>query len=160
FREVEMFESQQSNTGNRSLPILIAASILFPPLGLALIWGRSDWANRTKVISTVAVALLAAGYAYLFWAWRISGNKESHYAALEQHRAQQHSAEIPQPATANQAAAPTTPAQQSASPTQTASAGQANPNAASGAESASAHATRNYWTNFRGPNRDGRYDEV
>ena len=25
---------------------------------------------------------------------------------------------------------------------------------------AAAHASRNYWTNFRGPNRDGRYDEM
>ncbi|MEP6637137.1 MAG: PQQ-binding-like beta-propeller repeat protein, partial [Acidobacteriota bacterium] len=27
-------------------------------------------------------------------------------------------------------------------------------------QTASAHPTRNYWTNFRGPNRDGRYDEM
>src|SRR5215831_14796340 len=40
-----------------------------------------------------------------------------------------------------------------------ASPGQPPAAASPGVEVSFAHATRNYWTNYRGPNRDGRYDE-
>ena len=152
-----MFEPQPSTPWNRSIAVLIGASILFPPLGLALIWARGDWPGRTKLISTAGVVLLTAGYAYLFWSWRNSAANESHYTALEQHRAQQHVADATQPATQ-----PATPVstQQSNNATQQAVPGQtANPTAQSDG-TASAHAGRNYWTNFRGPNRDGRYEEL
>jgi outer membrane protein assembly factor BamB len=72
-------------------------------------------------------------------------SNEEQYAAVEQHRAQQ------------QAQAQ---AQASATPVPSPSA-QASPGtAANGSATASAHAGRNYWTNFRGPNRDGKYDEM
>ena len=48
-------------------------------------------------------------------------------------------------------------------PASAASPGVAGPAAtapAAASETAAAHASRNYWTNFRGPNRDGRYDEM
>jgi outer membrane protein assembly factor BamB len=60
---------------------------------------------------------------------------------------------VPQPGTP-QTAAPATAAQQPA-------AGQpAAPGTTAPEQTAAAHASRNYWTNFRGPNRDGRYDEM
>lgn len=80
-----------------------------------------------------------------------SSRNEEHYAAVEQNRAQQQQAQAP--VTQSAAASPAT--QQSpgaqASP---------NPQAPPAPGTASAHSERNYWTNFRGPNRDGRYDEM
>jgi outer membrane protein assembly factor BamB len=99
--------------------------------------------------SSLLLILLGAGY---FFVWRRSSANEAHYAALEQQRAQQRAqalAEASSQAPAVTAAQPAAPGQPGASPV----AGASN-------ETASAHAARNYWTNFRGPNRDGRYDEM
>ena len=71
-----------------------------------------------------------------------SNSRQAHDAAVEQHR-QQQAAQAP--------AAPVAAA--SASPQASAS--------ASPGETAAQHAAgRNYWTNFRGPKRDGKYDET
>ncbi len=72
---------------------------------------------------------------------------EAHYQAVEEHRAQQQG----QAQTATQAASPL-PSASATDPNQ-----QASPAPAS-AEVASQ--SSNYWTNFRGPNRDGKYDEM
>ena len=137
-----MFESRESTPWYRSQAGLIVASILIPPLGIVLLWLRRDTALATKIGASALVLALGAGYLFLFFQWRRGPNDE-HYTQLEQHRAQQQQG-------ATQTAATTAPGApvNSASPTGT-------PN-----EVASAHATRNYWTNFRGPNRDGRYDEM
>ncbi|HSB26198.1 MAG TPA: PQQ-binding-like beta-propeller repeat protein [Pyrinomonadaceae bacterium] len=73
---------------------------------------------------------------------------EAQYAEVEQHRAQQQQA---------------AQAQASQSPSPTASQPGATPQASPGATQSTpqaAHVARNYWTNFRGPNRDGHYDEM
>jgi outer membrane protein assembly factor BamB len=151
-----MFETQESTPWYRSLTGLIAASVLVPPLGIVLLWMRRDSAAKVKILGTVAIVLLGAGYVFLYNVWRNSGANEAHYAELERHRAQQQSAtgtEATQPG-APQAAVPATAQQQPAN-------GQtAAPGAPTSDQTASAHASRNYWTNFRGPNRDGRYDEM
>src|ERR1043165_3418476 len=78
----------------------------------------------------------------VFCAACTSASKDAHYAQLEQNRNQQ-AAQQPAPT----AAVP--------SPSPSASV------AASPGEVAAAPApSRNYWTNFRGPKRDGRYDEA
>src|SRR6185369_14832265 len=68
-----------------------------------------------------------------------------------QHRAQQQLEAAQQTAVSNPATATGSPVVQP---------GQPGAPAPATTESASAHVTRNYWTNFRGPNRDGRYDEM
>ena len=149
-----MFEQQDSTPWYRSIPNLIAASLLLPPVGIALIWVRRGWAIRTKIVSTLAVILLSIGYVYVYRVITVSRANDAHYAALEQHRAQQAAlapGTEPQPATA-EAAQP----QANANPPAEAAAS-ASP---SNSETASAHAGRNYWTSFRGPNRDGRYEEM
>jgi outer membrane protein assembly factor BamB len=109
-------------------------------------WYRS---TLGKILGAVLVGTLVAGAALLFMSWRSGNEKEAHYAALEQNRAEQAAS------SQQTAAAPNAP-QQSASPTAPAAGAQpANPT-----ETAAAHASRNYWTNFRGPNRDGSYDEM
>src|SRR4030095_2627923 len=49
-----------------------------------------------------------------------------------------------------------------ASPTASTSPANAQPAGSPSAptDTNTAHPSRNYWTNFRGPNRDGRYDEM
>ncbi len=150
-----MFASQESTPWYRSMAGLIAASILMPPVGLILLWMRRDTAAKTKILATVCIALVSAGYVYAFLAWRKASNNDAHYAALEQDRSRQQSlagapATEPSVNPNNPAAAPA-----AAVPGQTPGAPAAVSN-----ETASAHAGRNYWTNFRGPNRDGRYDEM
>jgi outer membrane protein assembly factor BamB len=71
------------------------------------------------------------------------GSKEAHYAQLEQNRNQQ-SAQQPAPTAAVPSPSPS--ASVAASPGATAA--------------APAAPSRNYWTNFRGPKRDGKYDEA
>ncbi len=70
-----------------------------------------------------------------------SRGNDAHYAEVEKHR-QEQAAQPAASATATPSPSPTA----SASP----SPGQAAPTAPS----------RNYWTNFRGPRRDGKYDEA
>jgi outer membrane protein assembly factor BamB len=149
-----MFQQQASTPWYNSTAILVAASIVLPPVGLALLWLRRD-TLRTKLVGTLCILIIAIGYVFTFNVWRRSRSaNEAHYAELEQHRHQQAAQ-----ATANNVAAVPV----SASPTASvAVAGQqpspGSPDAA--AQSASSHATRNYWTSFRGPKRDGQYDEM
>jgi outer membrane protein assembly factor BamB len=138
-----MFESQESTPWYRSLAGLIVASILIPPLGIVLLWMRRGTAVATKVGASGLILALGVGYVFLLVQWR-RGSNDAHYAQLEQHRAQQQPAASQTGATTAQPGVPAT----SSSPSETSN------------ETALAHATRNYWTNFRGPNRDGRYDEM
>lgn len=149
-----MFATEESTPWYRSLAGVIAASVLLPPLGLALLWMRRDTAAKTKILATVCIVALTGGYLFAFRAWRKASGNEAHYAALEQDRARQQSL-AGNPAAQTDPNQPGNPAaaQQQGSPNAT------NP-AVPSAETASAHASRNYWTNFRGPNRDGRYDEM
>lgn len=110
-------------------------------------WYRS----RAYLVAASLLLLILLGTGYFFVLRRSNAN-EAHYAALEQQRAQQRAqaeAEANSQAPAAVAGQPAVPGQPGASPVVGAS-----------SETASAHAARNYWTNFRGPNRDGRYDEM
>ena len=80
------------------------------------------------------------------------GNSETeeHYSELERHRAQQRAA------TPDNA-----PAQSGDQPAEAAAASAPNANAsATAAKPAAAKTLLTYWTDYRGPNRDGRYEEV
>lgn len=113
-------------------------------------WYRS---TRGKILAALLILVLGGASVFLIRAWRRGNEKEAHYAALEEQRAQQAQEAAAQPAVNGQAPAAAVPGQPAAAPGQPAAPG-ASP------EIASAHAARNYWTNFRGPNRDGRYDEM
>ena len=143
-----MFQQEQSAPWYSSTITLIIGSVLLPPVGLVLIWLNRGPVKR-KIIGSLAVVLIAVGYVWAFNIWLQSRANEEHYSALEQHR-QQQAAEVP-PTTAPVAAA-TPVAQASVAPSPT----------AEGAAAAAAHASssRSYWTNYRGPKRDGRYDET
>ena len=74
---------------------------------------------------------------------------EAHYKAVEENRNQQAQEAQAQAATQPSPTASTAPANAQAA---------ASPVASGGTNTA--HSSRNYWTNYRGPNRDGRYDEM
>jgi outer membrane protein assembly factor BamB len=145
---------------HRSNAALVAASILLPPVGLVLLWRRRDLTAQTRVLASLCIVALGAGYVYLLVVRRAnSGSNEAHYTALEQHRAAQQSQSGP----ITQADAP---AGQTAAGVP---AGQPPPNGATvegGQPTDMAHTeapttpARNYWTDFRGPGRDGRYEEL
>ncbi|MDQ3473985.1 MAG: PQQ-like beta-propeller repeat protein [Acidobacteriota bacterium] len=145
-----MFASQESTPWYQSLTGLIAASVIVPQVGLVLLWMRKHTPLVAKVLGSVGIVVLAGVYFQAFKAWRGINSNEAQFTALEQHRAQQLAQAAPATAAATQPAAA---AGQSPVPGQPAAAGATT-------EVAAAHATRNYWTNFRGPNRDGRYDEM
>jgi len=133
-------------------------------------WYRS----RSMMIGAgVACAALALALFYQFYGYRYFSDRDEHYSTLERHRAEQAAraanetppAAVAEPAAASNRNAPAaeTPGQP---PAPAADAGGANAVAPHGqdanhpsAPAAAASSGRNYWTNFRGPNRDGRYEE-
>lgn len=156
-----MFEPQESKPWFRSPIGFIITTIILPPLGAVILWTNRRTPVATKAIGSLAIILLIVGYIFLY-SWR-TGSNEDHYAALEQHRAQQRQGS---PGAAEQsvtdAAQPTAPPE-SAQPSTEAVAATDIPATSeneAAPQTAAAHAGRNYWTNYRGPNRDGRYQEM
>ena len=98
-------------------------------------WYKSRVPIIATCVGVVLVVGIIAGYQYLR-----SRSNEAHYAALERHR-QQQAAQAPAPVAT---ATPVAAASPGASPSQ--------------AAAASTSTGRNYWTNFRGPKRDGNYE--
>jgi outer membrane protein assembly factor BamB len=108
----------------------------------------APWYKSRKLLLVIPIALIIAGSIWGFTKWQRSSSRNSHDAELEAHRQQQ----AAQPAPVQAAATP-----QVAQPS--ASASPANP-ADAAAQNAQHAAAKNYWTNFRGPKRDGKYDET
>jgi outer membrane protein assembly factor BamB len=108
----------------------------------------TPWYRSRVIILGAVLLVLVAVVAFVMF--RRGGQNEAHYAALEAHRAQQQSEQAANP----QAPAAAAPAQQPSASSQS------SPGVPS-SSLAAAHAqgSQNYWTNYRGPNRDGRYDE-
>lgn len=104
---------------------------------------------RSRVLILGAILLLLVAVVGFVMIRRGSQN-EDHYAALEAHRAQQSEQAANSQQAPSAAAAPQPSASAQASPNGPASSSPAGP----------AQGSRNYWTNYRGPNRDGRYDEM
>lgn len=157
-----MFEQTESTPWHRSLTALVVASILLPPLGLVLLWQHNELNRQKRVLISLGICALLAGYVALFYFSRRNPN-EDHYTALERHRAEQR-----QQATQETASPPAanTNSQPSASPAAAAAPNAQQPGVGPNAGPDAAHAgeaarpARNYWTDFRGPTRDGRYDEL
>jgi len=145
--------SSKSEPWYRSTAVLVIASILLPPLGLVLLWIRDSEFQR-KLLGTLLIIGLSGFYVFLMFGQRYykrdDAGTESHYAELDRQRAQQRES------------APATPAAASETqPQPTDSSNPANSNEAKPAAPAGPpKSARSYWTNFRGPSRDGRYDET
>ncbi len=154
-----MFAQEESTPWYRTTMGLVLSSILLPPLGLAVLWNRREMALVKKVL--ISLGIVAFGAVYLYAISGVlkrsgSGDHEDQYTALERHRAEQ------QQQAQNGAAAPVgTDQTAAANPAQQNPAGvtQESANAVNMSHSGDPKAARNYWTDFRGPNRDGRYEE-
>jgi len=136
-----------TNPWYRSRTILLAAAVALPPAGLALLWARRGTGVFAKLLGSVAIAGIGITELVLLFGLRAemdgSGispivsfyKPDSHYAELERDRAR------PRPVRAKtleevevvKRLVDVRPA----------------------AETGSA-----YWTDFRGPQRDGRYEEA
>lgn len=99
--------------------------------------------TKIKFVVVLCVVLVAAVAVVLVWR-RGSRSNDAHYAELEQHRQQQAAQAAAAPAAPAATAAPVAQASPGASPAQPAA-----PSYTPG---------KNYWTNFRGPKRDGNYE--
>ncbi|HEX8492045.1 MAG TPA: PQQ-binding-like beta-propeller repeat protein [Pyrinomonadaceae bacterium] len=155
--EIAAEETAAAAPWYKSEAALWAASILLPPLGLVLLWMRRDIAAQKKVLASVCIVALAGGYLYLLLGRRAKSDN-AHYTELERHRAeQQQQAAQANGAGAQTEAAANAPGQPAASGGPTAEGVQ--PADLSHTE-ASPTLARNYWTDFRGPRRDGIYDEL
>src|ERR1044072_652576 len=106
----------------------------------------APWYKSRLLLFAIPVALILIASGFAIYMWMRSHSRDSHDAELEAHRAQQ-------AAQATTAAAPAPPAGPGGQPSGIAS--PANP-AEAAAQAQHAAAARNYWTNFRGPKRDGK----
>src|SRR5262249_19403269 len=142
---------EKPEPSHRSLTLIIFTLIALPPVGLILLWLRKDIETGKKLFGTLAALGLSAVYLFLVFGSGIflarpDPDSESHYAELERQRAEQRQGRAP-------ASAAATPEERKAdAPTTDANAGPAHPETA-------AKSDHTYWTDFRGPARDGRYDE-
>jgi outer membrane protein assembly factor BamB len=105
----------------------------------------APWYKNRKLLFALPAAVILAALLWGFNAWRRATHNEEQYARLEAHR-QEQAAHSPAETAATATASPV--AQPSASPSP-----------AAGGTTQPATPSRNYWTNFRGPRRDGKYDQ-
>ena len=128
--------------------VLWLGILLFPPVGILLLWVRGNMRVWSRLAGTLGIFLVAILELFYVYGMRVEWNgnmqvqgvsfhsRAQHYAQLEEHRKRQ-SAEVmaaPAPAVAPVAPAPAT-VPEKALPT-------------------------SYWTDFRGPNRAGVYTET
>ena len=137
----------------KSVPAVVIAAILFPPLGLVLLWMR-DTEFPKKVSGSLGILVLGAAYCFLLFGGGLrprvtDPNSEAHYAELERQRSQQREASVSSPA----------PTAQDPQPPAAVAAANSNESKPAMAPNP-VRSARSYWTNYRGPARDGRYDEV
>ncbi len=145
--------AQESTPWYRTTMALIVSSLILPPLGIVLLWIRRDADVLKKVLGSLCILALGAGYVYLvFGVMMRDVDKNAHYDNLERHRAEQQQQ-------AAQSAAPGSAEQAAANPAQANNANGTPQSADSVNLSHVADAVSNYWTDFRGPNRNGHYEQ-
>lgn len=147
-----------------SMTVLLAAALLVPPLGLVLLWLRPGIGFFRKVLASLGIAILAGLHLYFFFGLRVELDgtgrypifsfyrPTNHYAALVESRAKWQAAAVPEET--KEVEQVKTPEPASPASVQT----EAPPAAEIAASVLSA--ARPYWTDFRGPRRDGRYQET
>lgn len=123
----------------------MAATLVLPPAGLVLLWLRPETRVLRKVLGTLLIAVIGLAHLFLFYGLRAEmggeglpkfftfRQPEKHYAVLEQSRAAAPPAPVEVPKVEIPAPAATPAREPQRLP---------------------------YWTDFRGPRRDGRYDEM
>ncbi len=159
-----------SQPWHRWWSVIGASSLLLPPLGLLLLWARKGTGVGVKLLGSIAILAVTAGILHIGFGFRLqvdgSGwrprfatrGREAHDSALERNRARQR-ARDPEP-TARRAAAPV-----DAGPATAPLSGMSRTSRTTPAETAAPEPVgtprddvRAYWSDFRGPKRDGRYE--
>jgi outer membrane protein assembly factor BamB len=142
--------------------------VLLPPVGFVLLWLRRGTSVWRKLLGSFAAIVLGIIYLFVFFGMRLVSDgtgfptivtfekPEDHYAELERNRAAQRAAAPAAAQSETPAAQPTTPASTPA--TDAASARDAKPAPAASASEPVRAGT--YWREYRGPGRDGVYDEM
>lgn len=128
--------TNQARPWHQSLTVLLLSAAALPPLGLVLLWIRRGTKVVWKILGTLPILGFAVAHLFLFFGLRVEmdgsvSKPMFSFGTRASHDAQlEASRAVPPPATVQAAPEPPAPA--------------APP----------------YWTDFRGPNRDGRYDET
>jgi outer membrane protein assembly factor BamB len=128
--------TKQATPWHQSLTVLLLSAAALPPLGLALLWIRRGTKVVWKVLGTIPILGFAVAHLFLFFGLRMEvdgGGSKPMFAfgtRASQYEQLEASRAAPPPAAVQAAPAPSAP---SAPP---------------------------YWTDFRGPNRDGLYDQT
>ncbi len=148
----------ESSSWDESPWVVMLAGVVFPPLGLALLWKRKRPGVLLKLAASVAMAAIAVAYLFMFFGLRVeldgsarkpiisfSGSSERHFEELERSRAEQRQLGAGEAVAAAVSEAPRAVAREG--------------EAARGAPPA-APPVPAYWTDFRGPKRDGHYREM
>jgi len=147
-----------------STSFIILASLILPPAGLILLWTREGTRIQKKLLGTVGVVALIGVYIYTLSTWGMLPNVflqnpelEAHYDELERHRAAQRQAPVSESEDAS--ASPSAEAVSTSTPPPEAAANPTSESTAPAAASAP-KASRNSWSEYRGTNRDGRYEDT
>lgn len=132
----------------RSPLLLWLSVIVFPPLGLVLLWMRRDWGVFRRLAATLGVVVIAFAELVLVYGMHVEWNGTlKPYAVSFESRAR-HDARVEENRARQRAEAPTTPVETAPAP-----------ESAKPERVAAKPASRAYWTDFRGPHRDGVYAE-
>jgi outer membrane protein assembly factor BamB len=160
----------QSNHWLYSWKTLLAAAILCPPLGLILAWMRPGTRLSRRILNSIYISALAFFHLYQFAGLRVerdgSGmmpmfyfqkHGESHDAALERNRAQHAQLPLSPPIAEDVSSTPPASASEAVKSVSTPPIQPASHDVAAKPAPKPVSA---YWTDFRGPKRDGAYDET
>ncbi|MCI0417951.1 MAG: PQQ-like beta-propeller repeat protein [Acidobacteria bacterium] len=149
---------------------MVLASVLFPPLGLILVWTRPSTRLSRRILNSIYISALTFFYLYRFVGLRVerdgSGmmpmfsfqkSGEAHYAELEKNRARHAQLPVSQPVAEDaRSTEPTVPV----APGEPAKNITVQPSQAETPLKVVQRPGGSYWTDFRGPKRDGAYDEM
>ncbi len=127
------------------------AIFVLPPLGLILLWMRSDWGVLRRIGATLAVVAIAIAELYFVFGLRVdwTGNMSQYTLSFGRHA--RHYAEVEASRARQKVDVPATPVVESEP--------EANAEPAPASVPVKPVAV-SYWTDFRGPRRDGVYSET
>jgi outer membrane protein assembly factor BamB len=159
-----------SNHWLYSWKTLVLASILFPPLGLVLVWLRPSTRLSRRILTSIYISVLAFFYLHQFAGLRVerdgSGWKpmfsfekggETHDVALERDRARHAKLPLSQPIAEDVSSSAPSIAPESV---KSVAAPPIPPSSPLAEQEPVPKPSSAYWTEFRGPKRDGVYDEM
>jgi hypothetical protein len=140
----------------RSRWALWAAIIVFPPLGLVLLWMRRGVGAVARTAGTLGICVLAIVELFVVYGMRLEWNGALKVSAISFETRAQRDARLE----ASRARQRTAPPASGAAPMETARAVSSAPSVTSAPARAIEQAAPPYWTDFRGPNRAGVYTET